>query len=292
MRFYNLEQGSDEWLDWRKSGIGASDTPIIMGVSPFATPLQLYEDKKGLSKKVHNDWATRKGHQMEPSARMSYEILTGIEMHPVTVAHDEFSWLKASLDGWNDKHKLSLEIKFPGKKDWNKACRGKIPEYYELQLQHQLLVTGREKCHYYAFNGQIGRLIVVEADAEKQHKILHEAGVFMERLRKNDPPPLTDRDTKDLTTPALVTKVNLYRKLKAQIAVDTEALKAVEKDLLKVCDHPRCNVNGLKVITYKRKGTIDWSKFKESYKDINFEAYRKEGFEVTQFRDEGDDDVS
>ena len=42
-----MEQKSEEWLDWRKKGIGSSDAPIIMGVSPWKTPFELWEEKTG-----------------------------------------------------------------------------------------------------------------------------------------------------------------------------------------------------------------------------------------------------
>lgn len=37
----------EEWLDYRKKGIGGSDAAAIMGVSPFATKRDLFYDKTG-----------------------------------------------------------------------------------------------------------------------------------------------------------------------------------------------------------------------------------------------------
>lgn len=293
MRFFNLEQGSPEWLEWRQKGIGASDTPIIMGLSPFSTPLQLYNDKKGITQTFHNEWATKKGHLMEPTARMFYQNMTGIETVPVTVAHDKISYLKASLDGWSDKKQILVEIKFPGKKDWDLAMKGEIPDYYQAQIQHQMLVTDTEKAHYYAFNGEHGRLIVCHRDAKFQAKILLKASEFMERLRLSNPPPLTVRDTKQLSDDTLSEKVDVYRKLKSQIKMDTETLKALEQDILKYCDHPKCEVNGLKVIKYTRKGSMDWAKVKKlpELENLDLEHYRKDDIEIVQFRDKGENDA-
>lgn len=36
----------EEWLDYRKKGIGGSDAAAIMGVSPFATKRDLFYDKQ------------------------------------------------------------------------------------------------------------------------------------------------------------------------------------------------------------------------------------------------------
>ena len=37
-----------DWLDYRRKGIGGSDVAAIMGVSPFATIRDLYNDKVGI----------------------------------------------------------------------------------------------------------------------------------------------------------------------------------------------------------------------------------------------------
>ena len=38
----------EEWLDYRKKGIGGSDVAAIMGISPFATIRDLYNNKVGI----------------------------------------------------------------------------------------------------------------------------------------------------------------------------------------------------------------------------------------------------
>ena len=40
-------QGTSEWLENRKNHIGASDAPVVMGVSPWDTPYKLWENKLG-----------------------------------------------------------------------------------------------------------------------------------------------------------------------------------------------------------------------------------------------------
>lgn len=297
MRFFNLEQGSKEWENWRKKGIGASETPIIMGISPFATPLQLYNAKKGLADPSGETLVTKKGNLMEPTARMFYENHTGIEMRPVTVAHDDLNFMIASLDGWNDAYKMLVEIKFPGKKDWDLAQKGEVPSYYYYQIQHQMIVTGTSKAHYYAFKGEYGRLIVVQADRVVQDQIIAAAKHFMDRLRLNQPPPLSDRDIKYINDDDdLTEKVALYRKLQSQIKMDKETLKALEKDIALKCNHSKCSIDGLRVIKYSRKGSIDWDQVKAlpQLKSLDLERYRKQSIDIIQFREEkkGDENAS
>ncbi len=42
-----LEQGTKAWHAWRRSGIGASEAPTIMGENPFETCEELLEKKQG-----------------------------------------------------------------------------------------------------------------------------------------------------------------------------------------------------------------------------------------------------
>ena len=37
----------EQWLQWRKKGIGASDIPIIMGMTSWSSPTQLWREKRG-----------------------------------------------------------------------------------------------------------------------------------------------------------------------------------------------------------------------------------------------------
>ena len=37
MRIVNLEQGTKEWLEWRRQGITATESSVILGLSPYKT---------------------------------------------------------------------------------------------------------------------------------------------------------------------------------------------------------------------------------------------------------------
>ena len=72
MSFYlidDLEQGSTEWLDWRRGVIGASDAATIMGENPWASSRRLLEEKLGLHQSFGGNAATREGHRLEEFAR-------------------------------------------------------------------------------------------------------------------------------------------------------------------------------------------------------------------------------
>ena len=43
-----LEQGSPEWLSWRRTVITATDASVIMGNNPWETPYSCWQRKLGL----------------------------------------------------------------------------------------------------------------------------------------------------------------------------------------------------------------------------------------------------
>ena len=62
----NLER--DEWLNWRRKGIGGSDAATILGVSPFATARDLYYDKSNIvsANDEESNWVQMEiGHLLE-----------------------------------------------------------------------------------------------------------------------------------------------------------------------------------------------------------------------------------
>lgn len=153
------------WMQWRSKGIGASDTPIILGVSPWKTRKELWEEKTGLVKKEYkSNWAIDRGNRLEPLARTHYELMVNFDSPPCFVQHYKYSFIRASLDGFNKSHDIILEIKCPGKKDHENAMNGLVPMKYYPQIQHQLFVTGSKKCHYFSFDGHNGCIVEVEPD--------------------------------------------------------------------------------------------------------------------------------
>ena len=93
------EQGSPEWLAMRRTKIGASDAPIIMGVSPWTTPLQLWEQKV-LGTSRAKTFFMQEGIDWEPKIREWYSNKTGLKFQPEVVWTKEKT-LDDRFIGWN-----------------------------------------------------------------------------------------------------------------------------------------------------------------------------------------------
>ena len=169
-----------------------------MGVSPYTTPHQLWLLKTGRDEPHDGNWATRRGSAMEPMARAYYELMNDTDMPPALLEHYEFPWLRASMDGWNRKQKIGLEIKCPGAKNHALAMDGKIPDEYFPQLQHQLFVSGAEYIDYFSFDGKRGAVVKVYPDLEYIVGYVSRARSFWELVLTDTAPALLDRDWKVL----------------------------------------------------------------------------------------------
>lgn len=200
MDLSKIVQGSPEWHQWRKGGIGASESAAILGVSPYSTPYQVWLEKTGRVKGFEGNFATERGNDLEGKARAKYELLTMEDMPAALAQHPKFEILRASLDGLRSDNKLILEIKCPGAESHKMAIEGKVPEHYMIQIQHQLAVTGADACHYfsYSYKDQSHALIEVLPDVEMQGKIVASALEFWNLVQSDRSPPLTDADAKEV----------------------------------------------------------------------------------------------
>lgn len=198
-----LVQGTREWHNWRRGGIGASEAPSIMGVSPWTSRFELWATKTGLMQPaephVNAAAAMRRGTELEPKARALYIERTGIEVTPETFTCAAHPFIKASLDGWNAEKRHILELKCPGKADLAAARKGKVPEKYKWQLAQQYICADALTLDYATYDGDQELVIIpVARDLELEAVLLVELKAFWELVQTNTPPSLDSKDLNKL----------------------------------------------------------------------------------------------
>lgn len=215
MKLISLDQDSSEWLAWRDTGLGSSDAASILGLSPWKTRRELWEEKlvryrdqlarlgepdpdpeltarvraKLREQEGKNESAKRRGKDLEPVARAEYEWLFDIAIPPACGVHPGFEFLKVSLDGYSPKHSLFAEIKAPNQRAHEEALYGGVPHYYIPQVLHQFVVSGMNTCHYISYHpkypaGKKLALVPVRRDqfAEQIEQLLHTEVEFWESV--------------------------------------------------------------------------------------------------------------
>jgi putative phage-type endonuclease len=275
MKKIEVEQGSPEWLSWRKTVITATDASIIMGNNPWDTPYKCWQKKLGLIEEKASNEAMERGKRLEPEARAMFIERHGIDMKPMVVESTEFDFLGASLDGISDGEGLLLEIKCGGAKLHDMAAKGEIPAYYQDQMQHQLLVTGADKCFYYSYNGTDGICIDVLPDPEFKAKFMPKAREFWKCVALNEPPALQDADYKDMSeNPIWEMNAMEYRKINEEIKGLEEVKESLRKELINLCQDQSCLGDGIKIMKTSVRGRVDYDVIPE-LKGIDLDKYRK-----------------
>jgi len=268
------QQNTPEWLELRKNHIGASDAPIILGVSPWKTAFQLWEEKLGIREQEPMNHAMLRGHELEPQARQAYNDYTGNAAEPEVVFHPTNKWMMASLDGVSLDRSIVVEIKCPGKDDHALAAEGKVPEKYYPQLQHQLAVIGLNLLHYFSYKDGEFHLIEVERDEKFIKKLYDKEGAFWQQLQNFEAPSLSERDFVERLDDDWEALVRQWAAADEELSIAKKKEKEFRELLIQSTNNLNCRGAGVKVQKVVRKGTVDYKAVPE-LEGINLEQYRK-----------------
>ena len=140
-----FEPGTPEWHEARK-GLGGSDIAAVMDKNPYKSAFTLYAEKTGLiDGSIEPSMPMQMGTAFEPVIRDLF-VKNNSEWLKV---HETGTWASieeprsvANPDGiieWDDGSLGVLEIKF-SRMYWDK-----LPEHYNLQVQHYLSVLGLKR---------------------------------------------------------------------------------------------------------------------------------------------------
>jgi putative phage-type endonuclease len=141
----------EEWLELRKQGIGASDAATVLGLNPYKTNVELWEEKTG--RRISEDIGGKSYVQYGNNAESHLRALFALDFPQYEVDYEEFKFFKnqdypfifATLDGWlTSDRKGVLEIKTTEimRGGQIQKWKGRIPDNYYIQCLHQLIATG------------------------------------------------------------------------------------------------------------------------------------------------------
>ena len=298
MEIVNHQQGSQEWLDWRRLGISATDSCIILNQSPYKTAWLLWQEKTGrfVPADLSNNPYVRFGKENEDKARNLF-ISTHNEMViPYCAESSQDPIFRCSFDGLTSNDE-PVEIKCPQEATLSDVkARGKDSDAYKLyniQVQHQLLVSEASKGWLVFLDGEQLIEFEIERDEDLIQRILQEGKRFYEMIVSDTEPPIDpERDIyipKGADVHKWLEAVSDYREIQTLL----EELKVRQDELLATLERPkkvfqllmgehqRADFGGLSVTQSFRRGSID---YKQIISDLNladhsidFESYRRKG---------------
>jgi len=185
---------SDKQKEIREASLGSSDAPIVAGVSPYKSPLELYYQLHGELPRYTDEesQAQRIGSKLEPMiAELAAEDL-GLKIRRLgTQRHKQHPFMVASLDFEiinNPKGPGVLEIKNRGaSKPFDT-----LPDDITLQVAQQMAVTNRDwgiVAVLFGFGNL--RTYEVQRDKELEEYLIELEGRFMLRVQRSEPPDHT-----------------------------------------------------------------------------------------------------
>ena len=144
----------ESWLKNRRKYLGGSDISCIMGLNPWKTNRQLYDEKKGLVEPpdLSDNALVQYGTQAEEHIRALFALdhpdLTVEYIPNNSWRNTDYPFAAASLDAWTtdkDGRKGILEIKTATITNATQSAKWKdehIPDNYFCQVVFYLGVTG------------------------------------------------------------------------------------------------------------------------------------------------------
>lgn len=145
-----LIQGSADWHAHRAKHRNASDTPAVTGHSPHKSRSEFMKERAtGIAQDIDPETQRRfdDGHRYEALARPIMEAIIGQEVFPITGTEGQYS---ASFDGLTMLGEIAAEHKTLNNEIRACSTAAELPIYYREQMEHQLMVSGAEKCLFIA----------------------------------------------------------------------------------------------------------------------------------------------
>lgn len=200
----DLENGSQEWLDLRKTGIGGSEVATICGFNKWTSAYTLWTQKTGkISGEIDVNEAMEWGNLLEPVIIDKFEAEhSELKIHRQvgTWAHKDRAFQITNPDALfqDESGDLGvLEIKTAMyEDDWKDG----VPRYYETQVQWYMQTFGVKKAFVAVlFHGNKYREYELEANEFSQEAALESVVEFLEMV-KTDTPPNFDGSKSTLET--------------------------------------------------------------------------------------------
>lgn len=195
-----MEQRTEEWLKFRSSRIGASDSAIICGISPWKSIHELWLEKTGqVQSEYKTNFAIERGNRLEPLVRALTETFLDLDFPAETRTSKERAFLMASLDGWNSESSSLLEIKVGNRED---HARDVVPIKYFPQIQQQMYVFDSDTAYYASYYVGKGtpedrgdlKILMVKRNEEWLAQYLNLADRFYESMQNRTPPEIVRLD--------------------------------------------------------------------------------------------------
>ena len=190
----------EDWLAVRKQGIGSSDAGAAVGLNPYKSQLELWMEKTGrdttLPKADPHDEESPMywGNVLEPVVAWHYSKRTKNKVRRINAVlqhpDPQLPWMLANIDreviGADDVQILECKTAgINGARLWKEG----VPEYVQLQVMHQLAVTGKQAADVAVLlGGQTLEIHRIERDEQMIARLIELERKFWHYVETDTPP--------------------------------------------------------------------------------------------------------
>lgn len=210
------DMSREEWLAWRRRGIGGSDAAAIWGLHPYKSALQVYLEKIGEITEEEAGEAAYWGTVLEDVVAREFSLRTGLKVQRrnAILAHPQYPWMIANVDRFvldPQRGRGVLECKTASAYRADEWEGDRIPDHYAIQVHHYLTVTGLSYGYIAVLvGGNRFRYKLIERDEEICRMLIEREREFWQLVESRTPPPLDGSpaasDLLDLLYPAESTR--------------------------------------------------------------------------------------
>jgi len=277
------------WLEWRRGGIGSSDAPVVMGVSPWSTPYLLWKEKVYGTVEKEANAAMKRGTELEAMVREMLENDTCTLLEPRNITHPVYPWMRSSLDAISLDGKMLYEIKCPGKEDHQLARQQLVPSKYYPQLMHQLACTGLPYLFYVSYYEGSYVQIKVMRNEQFITELIRNETAFWACVESKNPPEKTSKDYQEKDSDEEWKElVEEWKPVYSALKSMEEKEKTLRDRIIAISEGKNSVGNGVKLTRMECQGHIDYDRALKEYVEelnkrfpsvkfdpINVDAYRK-----------------
>ena len=294
----------NEWLEYRRKGVGGSDAAAIIGLDRYRSPFDVYADKLGLRPEIPDNEAMRQGRDLEQYVAERFMEATGkkVRRRNAVLQHPEHHWMLANIDRWVVGENAGLECKTTSVLNRCKFSQGEFPPNYYVQCVHYMAVTGAERWYLavLVLNKAFHVFTIERDEAEVQALIAAEKDFWENHVLKQIPPTPDGsestseiikqlfpeaREREEVALYGHEEKIQQYLELDARVKELTQERDAIKQELqLALADVEIGRAQGY-IVEWKNqiRQTLDTQRLKTEQVEI-YEKYLKPAQTVRIFK--------